>query len=604
MKKYMKNLLVLLVLAIFAVNSYVVKADELPKAYVRVVGDKGIIAQGEEQGATAFDLLNKLLTVDNHIDFKYSTSSYGKYITSIDGLASGTYAAWAGWMYIAKHPTSIESPMVGADQYPVKEGDTYVFYYGNWGETYVLNSIKFNPQVVQPNTEFTMTFGSDDGTAVTPLKNASVKIDAADYTTDDKGEIKVKGLSIGQHTYNITGYRTSNVPTVVEDAGTFEINGNTSPSFNYSDTSYKDLNNKNTNLMKDVNNYANLAENYLKANSDDPWAGITLSKLQIKGGESFLNSMAKDITEEGVDNESSTDLEKLIMNAAALGYNPYNFANADLVEALYSRNMNDFLVNDGVFALLANNFANLSGNYNITPDKLIEKLVKTTDNNGWMLPSGGWGLSGNTINPDITGAALSALAPYNDDAHPQVKSAITKAAAALLNVESANGYIQDGGNISPETQAFVILGLTSVGIDPSTGDFAKANGDVVSALLSFKMSDGTFKHQLADTSMNYLATEQATRALYSFQQFKNTGKYNFYSSNIQSEKLPVFKYAVSASENVNNNGSNNNGNANAAASANTLPQTGALVDDKLAIALAILFMAAGAKLVLNKRKID
>ena len=80
----------------------------------------------------------------------------------------------------------------------------------------------------------------------------------------------------------------------------------------------------------------------------------------------------------------------------------------------------------------------------------------------------------------------------------------------------------------------------AVGENPQGPKFTKTQGDLLSALLSFKGSDGQYTHALEGDN-NYMATEQALRALYSLQEYKKSGAYDFYASDINAKDLPVYK---------------------------------------------------------------
>ena len=121
-----------------------------------------------------------------------------------------------------------------------------------------------------------------------------------------------------------------------------------------------------------------------------------------------------------------------------------------------------------------------------------------------------------------------------------MKEAIDAAVNTMSILQNESGYSVSQYGLASETTAFVILGLTSVGINPEGDAFTKTKGDLVSALLSFKAEDGGFKHLIEDGSSNYTSTEEALRALIAINEYKTSGKYDFYSSSINSKGLPVF----------------------------------------------------------------
>jgi len=192
----------------------------------------------------------------------------------------------------------------------------------------------------------------------------------------------------------------------------------------------------------------------------------------------------------------------------------------------------------------------------------------------------------------MTGAAINALSEFYNT-KPEVKAAIDAAVNTMSILQNESGYSVSQYGLASETTAFVILGLTSVGINPEGEKFTKGKGDLVSALLCFKAKDGGFKHLVEDGSSNYTSSEQSLRALIALRGYKTSGKYNFYSSNINSKELPVFVLGdTTSTDEV--KGINE-------VKANKLPETGAFIDTNVLVILGTLFMAIGA-LYLRKIK--
>ncbi len=186
-------------------------------------------------------------------------------------------------------------------------------------------------------------------------------------------------------------------------------------------------------------------------------------------------------------------------------------------------------------------YAGIPDSYGISRQTLKSALLnmRVADGTGWSL--------GDAMDPDITGAAICALSPYTGD--QAVAAAVAKAVASLSGKVNESGYVAGHYGISSETNAFVILGLLSAGVNPegistlSDGtvvNFGKSKGDLVSAMLSFKSEGGMFRHTL-DGGSNSIATEQCLRALIAIKEFKESGKaYNYYSSGIKAENLKVY----------------------------------------------------------------
>jgi LPXTG-motif cell wall-anchored protein len=581
-----------------------VKAQENPTAHVRIEGLTGTMVSGDVKGANVFEMVKTLLQNNNikmETDPKYPT-----YITTIGDLkASGMN----GWMFYTKSNSKIITPPGGMDAYVPSNDEYIVVYYASFDTPYV-NTIKFSPEIVKENEKTTIAFSFDhfdwnaNKQVVSPIANAVVVIDELlPMSTNEKGEITLPyGLPNGQHTYKISGYRTNDIPTVVMDNGTFTIDGVNSPSMNYSDAAYSNklVERDNSNVVKNIDADITATSNYIK-NSSDAWSAISLSKLGIKPNEQFIQDSMKDIKENGIKDLYNTDIEKLIMGLAACGYNPYNFAGHDLVADLFNKDIKEFYTNDLIFGLMTMNYLNTEGkDYKINRESLIKQILsnKLSYNIG-ATPVVGWTYFGNTVDPDLTGAALSALAPYYSS-NSEVKNTVDNVVKTLSALQNVSGYIPSQYGIASESLSFVILGLTSLGINPEEGMFKKAKGDLVSALLSFKGTDGQFKHELTGSN-NKIATEQAFRALVSLGEFKKQGKFNLYSTNMDTSKLKVYGAEQST---VNTAAASVSAAANIeqTSSAKELPQTGAIADFNTVMLFGIVLMTVGIYVVLFRNK--
>ena len=135
-----------------------------------------------------------------------------------------------------------------------------------------------------------------------------------------------------------------------------------------------------------------------------------------------------------------------------------------------------------------------------------------------QLADGGWAVMGEYGDVDVTAMTLAALAPHaaSDAA---VRRAADQAVAFLSSRQLENGGFKTYGQESPESAAQVIVALTSLGIDPLTdGDFVKGGHTAFDAMLSFRLSDGSFEH-VHGKGGNHTATVQAfysSVALYRF----------------------------------------------------------------------------------------
>lgn len=543
MKRFL-SLLLTLVIFMSGLTNVVNAEDTGASCLVRIEGLSGTIAEDYGNGTTAaevaIDVLNKK---------KIHYTGDKNYISEIDNIKSGSLqGGYDGWMSYVKHADgkTVDQPY----PYTPVAGDEIVFYYSNKDmNTPFVNSIKFTPDIVKVNEAFTMKFGwkhdiyDSNWNAIsttTPISKVNVKIDNENYVTDDNGQISVKGLHNGKHTYEISGYNKGQPPSVVMDKGSFIIDGETTSGFNYTDSSYDNITKDNNKIDVDINNEVSATSKVLMPISDN-WVAMDMQKLGINSNKDFLENLAQDISYNGLASYSNTDLEKAIIGITAAGYSPYNFEAQNLVEELYNRQLSSFQINDLIFALDAYNYANIKEKYNINKVDIVNAILNKSLSN-----SGGWSISGNSLDADITGMAISSLAPYYNS-NAMVKSKVDKAVQAISSMENNSGYIGSNNGLTSETLSMVILGLTAIGIDPSQSPFIRQNGNIVTALLSFKGNGGMYKHNL-NGSDDYMATEEALRALIALQKLKTSDTYNFYSTNIDASQLPAYDYKLENKE--------------------------------------------------------
>lgn len=153
-----------------------------------------------------------------------------------------------------------------------------------------------------------------------------------------------------------------------------------------------------------------------------------------------------------------------------------------------------------------------------------------------QLPDGGFALTGDQADPDMTAMALQALAPYREDqtayAIPNSsgkkerrtpKQAVDEALSCLSKLQQADGEFKSGGFSNLESVSQTIVALCSLGIDPQADSrFIKNGVTPVDVLMRYKQKDGGFTHSLSydennpaavPGESNSMAGEQALCAL-------------------------------------------------------------------------------------------
>ena len=262
--------------------------------------------------------------------------------------------------------------------------------------------------------------------------------------------------------------------------------------------------------------------------------GLARSGRTVPGVEDYYQK-AVEYVQQSIDPDTgrlhkakSTDNSRMILALTAIGKDVTNVGGYNLLAGLSDLEFVKYQGNNGpIWALLALN----SGNYPVpsggttTRQALIDEIlsVQTSD--------GGWAISGDRADSDMTGMALTALAPYYKK-DPTVKQAIDKAIARLSEMQDDDGGFSttygDGKYIATsESTAQVLTALSALGIDADTDSrFIKNGGSVVDALLRYYVNGGGFKHVM-DGEIDGMGTEQAYYALTAYYRFLS-GKTNLY----------------------------------------------------------------------------
>lgn len=224
-----------------------------------------------------------------------------------------------------------------------------------------------------------------------------------------------------------------------------------------------------------------------------------------------------------------TEYSRVILALSAIGKDPRSVGGYNLLEKLADfEQVNWQGINGTIWALIALD----SKNYEIpkvkgvkvqtTRDKLIEELLRQ------QLSDGGFALSGQKADVDITAMALQALAPYTS--RSEVKKAVDKAVQCLSDMQRDNGAYDSWGTENSESIVQVIVAMSALGIDAGKDSrFVKNGKSAVGGLMTFYDAKGGFRHvnKAADgyqPVINGMATEQGFYGLVAYDRF--AGKKN------------------------------------------------------------------------------
>ena len=212
-----------------------------------------------------------------------------------------------------------------------------------------------------------------------------------------------------------------------------------------------------------------------------------------------------------LDRNKSTDNARLILALTAIGKDVTDVGGFDLLAGLddmkYVKRQG---TNGPVWTLIALDSHGYTPAGSVTRDALVETILfLQKDSGAWYINS-----TNATDDVDMTAMAIQALAPYYKT-NEAVKAAVDKALTWLSTMQKSDGSFAEMAGVasSSESTAQVLVALCALGIDPTAdARFAKNSFHVVDGLLTFYTGEA-FKHQIADTTVDQMGTEQSYYAL-------------------------------------------------------------------------------------------
>lgn len=263
----------------------------------------------------------------------------------------------------------------------------------------------------------------------------------------------------------------------------------------------------------------------------EPAAGSTGGEWMVVGfarsgrevADSYYDSVVAYVTEH-IDGNGRLHATKATTNCrfivalTAIGRDVTDVAGYDLLSGL---NDMTYIQKVGISGVIWTLLAFDCGGYS-TPDGVDrETLVNTILE--FQVPGGGWAVAGNAPDPDLTGMAIQALAPYREE-NGAVQTALDTAVDVLSKMQSSDGNFPSEYGSSSESVSQVIVALSTLGIDANTdARFVKDGTSAVDALLSYYVEGGGFRHILSG-KVDGMATEQGYYALAAYYRMKNGEK--------------------------------------------------------------------------------
>lgn len=199
-----------------------------------------------------------------------------------------------------------------------------------------------------------------------------------------------------------------------------------------------------------------------------------------------------------------SDYSKLIIAMTAIGKDARNVEGHNLLAYLSDfKNVTKQGFNGPIWALMALKShpdyiipLDASASEQTTEEVLVQYLL---DKEVW---SGGWTLTGNIADADITGMAIQALSTYYGK-RKDVTEAIDRALEWLSKTQLASGGYATLGTETSESVSQIIVALSSVGVDGAKDQRFIKNGKwPMTGLFQYYLPEGGFMHVAAGAGNN------------------------------------------------------------------------------------------------------
>lgn len=496
------------------------------------------------KGTSTKDVIEKAFE-DN--DIQYSMTESG-YVSEINNLSPEDAGGYSGWLLSYNNDDYANG---GVSAITLSDGDTLSFdytvnvdmatddvgtgWYGNpyfkeisvGGKTHEMTS-----EYVYPNVTYKIdgVVTEDKGTADDPFELTYVLPEDTDITTVETDYV----ISLNSHYAIVDGLENMNDFTDGIDFSVSSLGG-THKSYYHVNVVLSDVDSEASNVYEDV---LAGAEKLVSSRCEttnptfgNEWEIIDLARYgytNIPMYEAYYDSVEEKVKETGaiIHKVKATENERTILALTALGADCTDVAGYNLLEPLYDETyVTKQGINGVVFGLLAIDAAKApdsleEGGTNIR-EFLVQKILEAE------LAASGWAFGGSATDPDMTGMAIQALAPYYNE-YTDVKEAVDRALDKLSSMQREDGGYASWGSVNSESAAQVVTALSALGIDADTDPrFVKNGVSVLDNLISFKdEATGGFRHIKKDQygnacGENAMATQQGTYALVAYYRYKH-----------------------------------------------------------------------------------
>jgi hypothetical protein len=186
---------------------------------IQVEGPSATVDTGSSSGDDALEALERFFA-EQGLDYETTVYSFGTSVDSVEGIASGTYGGWDGWMYAVKRGDEWIVPMVSLDAFVLEKKDHIVLYYSNG--TKLVKKIAVTPGVALINQPFTVKVSTTEWDwekneeRVQSAAGVTVSVGGQSVVTNDKGIAAFSGMTNGIYDVVVTGYTEESTPSVVK----------------------------------------------------------------------------------------------------------------------------------------------------------------------------------------------------------------------------------------------------------------------------------------------------------------------------------------------------------------------------------------------------
>ena len=233
------------------------------------------------------------------------------------------------------------------------------------------------------------------------------------------------------------------------------------------------------------------------------WYVLALSQAEKYDFSAYARTLVQYVNENEITNPVTK--QKYALALLASGYS------SDFIQKTADECVGKLGIMSYVYALhlSENGFAPQGMNSADITQKILEK----------ELEGGGFAVTGNIFDVDVTAMVLQALAPYRNE--EKVKPVMERALLRLSEVQTENGGFVNYGVENAESAAQVIIAMAMLDVELTDSRFVKNGNTVLDALLPFQCENGGFAHTIGTEA----STQPTVQAYLAFCALENGSFY-------------------------------------------------------------------------------